>query len=68
MLILIKRIQTYRASGGSSGEIIKISFINDWLGELTIQKEGVILKALTIVVRAFKVLQTSDLTLMDLIK
>ena len=31
-------------------------------------KEVVILKALTIAVRAFKVLQTSDLTLMNLIK
>ncbi len=31
-------------------------------------KGGVILKALTIAARAFKVLQTSDLTLMDLIK
>ncbi len=30
--------------------------------------EGVILKALTIADRAFKVLQDSDLTLMDLIK
>lgn len=46
------------------GEIIKVSFIDDLLGS----KERVILKALTIAARAFKVLQTSDLTLMDLIK
>jgi hypothetical protein len=35
---------------------------------LQFKGERVILKALTIAARAFKVLQTSDLTLMDLIK
>lgn len=67
MLTLIKRSQTDKALGSSSGEMTKVIFINDLLGELTIQ-ERVILKALTIAARAFKVLQTSDLTLMDLIK
>jgi hypothetical protein len=39
------------------------------LGEFTNEKEGgVVLKALTIAARAFKVLHTSDLTLMDLIR
>lgn len=50
----------------SYGAIIKVSFVNDLSGNL--QLKGVILKALTIAAVAFKVLQTSDLTLMDLVK
>ena len=38
VLTLIKRNQTDKASGGSSGEIITVSFINDLLGKLTIQR------------------------------
>lgn len=45
MLTLIKRSETDKASGGSSGEIIKISFIYDLLGELTIQRGGSNLKS-----------------------
>jgi len=49
--------------------ISKVNFVSNLLGKFTIQKEGgVILKALTIAARAFKVLHTSDLTLMDLIR
>jgi hypothetical protein len=38
------------------------------VGKTDNSKRAVILKALTIAARAFKVLQTSDLTLMDLKK
>ena len=38
LLTLIKRSQTDKASGSSSGEISMVSFINDLLGELTIKR------------------------------
>jgi hypothetical protein len=57
-----------RHRGTHLGKLSRLVLLMIYWENLQFKGERVILKALTIAARAFKALQTSDLTLMDLIK